>query len=180
MSGRSGWGSYSLLYSPFNHVYLSVACAAYQCLGGVAGAAILCCILPLTMYIWALLVLPISVWEEWLGQLFSSASSLQPCIFERCLCCLYPVSGRSGWSCYSHQYPPFNNVYLSVACAAYTQCLGGVAGAAILISILPLTMYIWALLVLPIPSVWEGGWSSYSLLYSPFNPVYLSVACAAY
>ncbi len=74
---------YSLLYSPLNHVYLSVACAAYHCLGGVAGAAtvfsavfsfnhvslsvacaaytqclggvagadILCCILPLTMYI---------------------------------------------------------------------------------------------------------------------------------
>ncbi len=43
---------YSLLYSPFNHVYLSVACDAYtQCLGGVDGAAILCSIFPLTMYI---------------------------------------------------------------------------------------------------------------------------------
>jgi hypothetical protein len=62
-----------------------------------------------------------------------------PRIFERCLCCLYPVSGRSGWGSYSRHYPPFNNAYMSFACAAY-QCLGGVAGAAILISILPVTM----------------------------------------
>ncbi len=60
-------------------------------------------------------------------------------ILEHCLCCLYPVSGRSDWSSYSLLYSPFSHVYLSVACAAY-QCLGGVAGAAILISILPVTM----------------------------------------
>ena len=52
MLPTSVWAAwYSLLYSPFNHVYLSVACAAYQCLGGVAGAAILISILPVTMYI---------------------------------------------------------------------------------------------------------------------------------
>jgi hypothetical protein len=53
MLPTSVWAAwYSLLYSTLNHVYLSVACAAYtQCLGGVAGADILCCILPLTIYI---------------------------------------------------------------------------------------------------------------------------------
>jgi hypothetical protein len=106
------------------------------------------------MYIWALLVLPISVWEGgWSSYSISAVFSLLPCIFERCLCCLYPVSGRSGGSGYI------------VSCC-----------------ILPLTMYIWALLVLS-TSIWEG-WLveqlQYSLLYSPFNNVYLSVACAAY
>ncbi len=67
---------YSLLYSPFNHVYLSVACAAYQCLGGVAGAAILISILPLTILTRVLLLLPYSVWEEWLEQIFSAVFSL--------------------------------------------------------------------------------------------------------
>jgi hypothetical protein len=61
------------------------------------------------------------------------------------------VSGKGGGGSYSLQYPPCNNVHLSVACAAYTQCLGGVAGAA-----------------------------TVSLQYSPFNNIDLSVACAAY
>jgi hypothetical protein len=54
MYGWRNCSSYmnSLLYSHFKYIYLGVACAAYtQCLGGVVGAAILCCILPLTMYI---------------------------------------------------------------------------------------------------------------------------------
>ncbi len=127
---------------------------AYQCMVGVAGAEILCCILPLTMLTWILPMLPNSVWVAWLKQLqYSAYSPFNHVYLSVCLCCL-SVSGRGGWGRYSLLYSPFNHVYLSIACAAY-QCLGGVAGVDILCSILPLTMYTWALLVLPI-SVWEG------------------------